>query len=81
MSPQAEGASTPNAHDGEMAAVDALLIVSALRWLHNNFDVSADREDIDGDQPLVELGLNALGKQIETTQRALSICRSEQAAA
>jgi hypothetical protein len=74
---RAESLSTPNLYEGEMATGDALLIVRALQWLHNSVHVDTAREDIDSYQTLVELSLGALGKELETAQRALSACRAE----
>ncbi|MFM0031172.1 hypothetical protein PQR70_33650 [Paraburkholderia madseniana] len=61
--------------DGEIASGNALLIVRALQWLHNNVHVDTAREDIDDYQTLVELGLSAIERDVETAERALMAYR------
>jgi hypothetical protein len=71
----------PNAFDGEMAASHARLIIRALQWLSENISVDTSREDIDDYQMLVELGLGAIERDVETAERALMARRSDRASA
>jgi hypothetical protein len=59
--------------EGGMAAGKALLIINALTWLQENDNIGVDaaREDMDGYQTLMEIGLEAIKREVETAQRAL----------
>jgi hypothetical protein len=64
-----------NDHDGEMAADRAILIVRAMQWLQANVHVDLNRDDVDDFETLIEIGLDALGDELETVRQALSVCR------
>jgi hypothetical protein len=73
--------STPDPSEGEMSASHARLIIRALQWLSENISVDTSREDIDDYQMLVELGLGAIERDVETAERALMARRSDRASA